>query len=60
LPPDQPAAPSLQRRMIHSMNRQRQINLLMSNLPGPPSTCTSPEPRSSRCSRPASSKATFH
>jgi len=35
LPPYQPAAPSLQRWMIRSMNRQRRINLLMSNLPGP-------------------------
>lgn len=36
LPPYQPAAPALQRWMIRSMNRQRRINLLMSNLPGPP------------------------
>jgi len=36
LPPYQPAARFLQRRMIRSMNRQRTINLLMSNLPGPP------------------------
>jgi len=36
LPPYQPAARLLQRWMIRSMNRQRTINLLMSNLPGPP------------------------
>ena len=36
LPPYQPAARFLQRWMIHTMNRQRRINLLMSNLPGPP------------------------
>jgi hypothetical protein len=36
LPPYQPAARLLQRWMIRSMNRQRRINLLMSNLPGPP------------------------
>ena len=36
LPPYQPAARFLQRWMIRSMNRQRRINLLMSNLPGPP------------------------
>jgi WS/DGAT/MGAT family acyltransferase len=36
LPPYQPAARLLQRAMIATMNRQRRINLLMSNLPGPP------------------------
>jgi WS/DGAT/MGAT family acyltransferase len=36
LPPYQPAARLLQRWMIRIMNRQRLINLLMSNLPGPP------------------------
>ena len=36
LPPYQPAARFLQRWMIRTMNRQRRINLLMSNLPGPP------------------------
>jgi diacylglycerol O-acyltransferase / wax synthase len=36
LPPYQPAARVLQRWMIRIMNRQRRINLLMSNLPGPP------------------------
>jgi len=36
LPPYQPAARFLQREMIRTMNRQRRINLLMSNLPGPP------------------------
>lgn len=36
LPPYQPAARILQRWMIRTMNRQRRINLLMSNLPGPP------------------------
>ena len=36
LPPYQPAARFLQRAMIAAMNRQRRINLLMSNLPGPP------------------------
>jgi diacylglycerol O-acyltransferase / wax synthase len=36
LPPYQPAARLLQRWMIRSMSRQRRINLLMSNLPGPP------------------------
>lgn len=36
LPPYQPAARFLQRWMIRIMNRQRRINLLMSNLPGPP------------------------
>jgi diacylglycerol O-acyltransferase / wax synthase len=36
LPPYQPAARFLQRAMIHTMNRQRRINLLTSNLPGPP------------------------
>jgi diacylglycerol O-acyltransferase / wax synthase len=35
LPPYQPAARFLQVWMIRSMNRQRTINLLMSNLPGP-------------------------
>ena len=35
LPPYQPAARFLQRSMIRVMNRQRRINLLMSNLPGP-------------------------
>jgi diacylglycerol O-acyltransferase / wax synthase len=35
LPPYQPAARFLQRWMIAAMNRQRRINLLMSNLPGP-------------------------
>jgi diacylglycerol O-acyltransferase / wax synthase len=35
LPPYQPAARFLQRWMIRAMNRQRRINLLMSNLPGP-------------------------
>ena len=36
LPPYQPAGRLLQRWMVRSMNRQRRINLLMSNLPGPP------------------------
>jgi diacylglycerol O-acyltransferase / wax synthase len=36
LPPYQPAARFLQRWMIRTMNRQRRINLLTSNLPGPP------------------------
>jgi WS/DGAT/MGAT family acyltransferase len=36
LPPYQPAGRFLQRAMIATMNRQRRINLLMSNLPGPP------------------------
>ena len=36
LPPYQPAARFLQRWMIRTMNQQRWINLLMSNLPGPP------------------------
>jgi diacylglycerol O-acyltransferase / wax synthase len=36
LPPYQPAARFLQRWMIRAMNRQRRINLLASNLPGPP------------------------
>jgi WS/DGAT/MGAT family acyltransferase len=36
LPPYQPAARFLQRWMIRTMNRQRRVNLLMSNLPGPP------------------------
>ncbi len=36
LPPYQPAARFLQRWMIRIMNRQRRVNLLMSNLPGPP------------------------
>jgi WS/DGAT/MGAT family acyltransferase len=36
LPPYQPAARFLQRAMIRTMNRQRRINLLTSNLPGPP------------------------
>jgi diacylglycerol O-acyltransferase / wax synthase len=36
LPPYQPAARLLQRAMIRTMNRQRRINLLTSNLPGPP------------------------
>jgi WS/DGAT/MGAT family acyltransferase len=36
LPPYQPAARFPQRWMIRTMNRQRRINLLMSNLPGPP------------------------
>jgi len=36
LPPYQPAARFMQRWMIRTMNRQRRINLLMSNLPGPP------------------------
>jgi diacylglycerol O-acyltransferase / wax synthase len=36
LPPYQPAARFLQRAMIRAMNRQRRINLLTSNLPGPP------------------------
>jgi diacylglycerol O-acyltransferase / wax synthase len=36
LPPYRPAARFLQRAMIRTMNRQRRINLLTSNLPGPP------------------------
>ena len=36
VPPYQPAARFLQRWMIRTMNRQRRINLLMSNLSGPP------------------------
>jgi diacylglycerol O-acyltransferase / wax synthase len=36
LPPYQPASRLLQRWMIRSMNHQRRINLLLSNLPGPP------------------------
>jgi diacylglycerol O-acyltransferase / wax synthase len=36
LPPYQPAGRFLQPWMIRTMNRQRRINLLMSNLPGPP------------------------
>ena len=36
LPPYQPSARLLQRWMIRGINRQRRINLLMSNLPGPP------------------------
>jgi diacylglycerol O-acyltransferase / wax synthase len=36
LPPYQPAARFLQPWMIRAMNRQRRVNLLMSNLPGPP------------------------
>src|SRR5215471_3610051 len=36
LPPYQPAARFLQRWMIRTMKQQRRINLLMSNLPGPP------------------------
>jgi diacylglycerol O-acyltransferase / wax synthase len=35
LPPYQPAARFLQRLMIRAMNRQRRVNLIMSNLPGP-------------------------
>jgi diacylglycerol O-acyltransferase / wax synthase len=35
LPPYQPSARFLQRLMIRTMNRQRTVNLLMSNLPGP-------------------------
>jgi WS/DGAT/MGAT family acyltransferase len=35
LPPYQPAARFMQRAMIATMNRQRRINLLTSNLPGP-------------------------
>ena len=35
LPPYQPAARFLQRWLIRIMDRQRRINLLMSNLPGP-------------------------
>jgi diacylglycerol O-acyltransferase / wax synthase len=36
LSPYQPASRFLQRWMIRTMNRQRTVNLLMSNLPGPP------------------------
>jgi diacylglycerol O-acyltransferase / wax synthase len=36
LPPYQPASHFLLSWMIRGMNRQRRINLLMSNLPGPP------------------------
>jgi diacylglycerol O-acyltransferase / wax synthase len=36
LPPYQPAGRLLQRWMVRGMSRQRRINLLMSNLPGPP------------------------
>jgi diacylglycerol O-acyltransferase / wax synthase len=36
LPPYQPAARFLQRWTVRTMDRQRRINLLMSNLPGPP------------------------
>ena len=36
LPPYQPAGRFLQRWMVRGMKRQRMINLLMSNLPGPP------------------------
>lgn len=35
LPPYQPAARFMQRWMVHVMNRQRLVNLLASNLPGP-------------------------
>ena len=35
-PPYQPSGRYLQRWMMRTMNRQRLINLLMSNLPGPP------------------------
>jgi diacylglycerol O-acyltransferase len=35
LPPYQPSGRFLQRWMIRSMNRQRMVNLLLSNLPGP-------------------------
>jgi len=35
LPPYQPSARFLQRLLIRTMNRQRRVNLLMSNLPGP-------------------------
>lgn len=36
LPPYQPAARFMQRWMVRVMNRQRVVNLLASNLPGPP------------------------
>lgn len=36
LPPYQPAGRPMQRWMVHVMNRQRLVNLLASNLPGPP------------------------
>jgi diacylglycerol O-acyltransferase / wax synthase len=36
LPPDQPASRFLLSWMTRGMNRQRRVNLLMSNLPGPP------------------------
>ena len=36
LPPYQPAGRFTQRWMVRSMNRQRLVNLLESNLPGPP------------------------
>ena len=35
LPPYQPAGRLMQRWMVHVMNRQRLVNLLESNLPGP-------------------------
>jgi diacylglycerol O-acyltransferase / wax synthase len=35
-PPYQPNSRVLQRWMVHSMSRQRLVNLLVSNLPGPP------------------------
>jgi hypothetical protein len=40
LPPYQPSGLLLQRWMVQVMNRQRLVNLLVSNLPGPPARLT--------------------
>ena len=40
LPPYQPSGLLLQRWMVQVMNRQRLVNLMVSNLPGPPARLT--------------------
>lgn len=50
-PPYQPGGRFLQRWMVRTMFHQRLVNLLLSNLTGPPWRCTSPGPECWRCSR---------
>ena len=49
-PPYQPSARLLQRWMVGMMSRQKLVNLLVSNLPGPAARCSSPARQCWRCS----------
>jgi diacylglycerol O-acyltransferase len=57
-PPYQPNGRFLQRWMVRAMFHQRLINIVVSNVAGPPSRCTSPERGCMRRSSSARCRAT--